>query len=313
MHITHVTLRNTDKNDLPISIFSNVNKQSVKKNQRPIVLLVHGGCWLGGKETNLHDMAQFLVTQLDVVAVSISYTLTNVQMRNMYTMMALQMAATLLLFTVCKRNNKYMSLLLMSLITLLILGFAVTLDSVDETKHPSHMYDIVRCIRYIHIQLPEIIENVDTSSMSLVAHSAGAHLTALAVSDTSYLINANINPSIIKGVVLLSGIYAQKILQRSTFRVVSGFIFGSDNDTHMAFPLNYISNKTCPMFVIVSGADFSIISHGRALVEQLKQHRVPYAYYCSMHDSHFSIKNNWNADSIVGQKVVTFLHKILKI
>lgn len=70
-------------------------------------------------------------------------------------------------------------------------------------QHPVHVQDVARAIAWVHGNAADY--QGDNSHISLIGHSAGAHLAALAATDDTYLRAMGLDLDILEAVVLLDG------------------------------------------------------------------------------------------------------------
>jgi acetyl esterase/lipase len=72
-------------------------------------------------------------------------------------------------------------------------------------RHPEHARDVARAVAWAAANMPELGGAAD--GMILAGHSAGGHLVSLLASDPKFLRDAGVDPSRVKGVVSVSGVY----------------------------------------------------------------------------------------------------------
>ncbi|UCH34344.1 MAG: alpha/beta hydrolase [Armatimonadota bacterium] len=70
-------------------------------------------------------------------------------------------------------------------------------------KHPTHVQDVARAIAWVHGNIARY--GGDPARISVMGHSAGAHLAALVATDESYLDAEGKSLRILSGVILLDG------------------------------------------------------------------------------------------------------------
>lgn len=71
----------------------------------------------------------------------------------------------------------------------------------DRLKHPTHVNDVADAVAFLVKEQSSL--NLDIEAIGLLGHSSGAHLAALVASNQSLLKRRGIEPSIIKGFVVL--------------------------------------------------------------------------------------------------------------
>jgi acetyl esterase/lipase len=72
-------------------------------------------------------------------------------------------------------------------------------------KHPEHVKDLARAVRWTHDNLAKYGGN--TERIFLMGHSAGGHLVSLLATDESYLKAEGLKTADIKGVIAVSGVF----------------------------------------------------------------------------------------------------------
>lgn len=74
-----------------------------------------------------------------------------------------------------------------------------------EVRHPEHARDVARAAAWLYKNSGPY--GWSRNALFLIGHSAGGHLSSLIAVDPSYLAEQNLNPAIIRGVAVLSGVY----------------------------------------------------------------------------------------------------------
>jgi acetyl esterase/lipase len=72
-------------------------------------------------------------------------------------------------------------------------------------KHPSHVEDVARVVRWVHDNAAQYGAN--PKRIFLLGHSAGGHLVSLLATDETYLKAEGLTAADIKGVITVSGVY----------------------------------------------------------------------------------------------------------
>jgi acetyl esterase/lipase len=72
-------------------------------------------------------------------------------------------------------------------------------------KHPEHVKDVARAVAWTFGNIRKYGGRAD--QLFLCGHSAGGHLVALLATDPTYLKAEGLKPSVIKGVIAVSGVY----------------------------------------------------------------------------------------------------------
>lgn len=71
----------------------------------------------------------------------------------------------------------------------------------DRIKHPTHINDVADALAFL-VKHSSVLK-IDMNQVGLIGHSSGAHLVALLAADQKLLQRRNVDPGIIKGVVVL--------------------------------------------------------------------------------------------------------------
>jgi acetyl esterase/lipase len=154
-----------------------------------------------------------------------------------------------------------------------------------QVKHPGHVQDVARAIAWV-VEHPEQHRG-DLHRLYLVGHSAGGHLVSLLATDQSYLKKLGIPPSVIKGVISVSGVY--RLPEVSLRFGVAGatalqlhlnpfaVVFGSQPRVlQQAFPLAHVKTGLPPFLLINADKDLpGLAAMAREFAQALKEKGVP--------------------------------------
>jgi acetyl esterase/lipase len=137
-------------------------------------------------------------------------------------------------------------------------------------RFPDSARDVAAAVAYVRVHAAEW--GGDASRLTLMGHSAGAHLTALIAYDARYLAAHGLAPAILQGYVGLSGPYDFLLdtpLLRATFA-------GSPEREHDAQPINFVS-AAAPRSLLVMGRDDTTVNprNTRSLAARLRQVGAP--------------------------------------
>lgn len=115
-----------------------------------------------------------------------------------------------------------------------------------QVMHPEHARDASRAVAWLHRNSDAL--GGDKTRIHLCGHSAGAHLSALIALDPRYLTAVGLAPSVLRGVIPISGPYA---LGPSAF----GEVFGADRkarrDASPIFHVKDLPAKDIPEFLVL--------------------------------------------------------------
>jgi arylformamidase len=174
-----------------------------------------------------------------------------------------------------------------------VLTMVVSYRLAPRFKHPAQVRDVSRALAWAFEHAPEY--GGDPQRLFAMGHSAGAHLVALAATDSRWLAEVDHSPAELKGVIGVSGPYDVEHLGRST--LVGGLpmvipAFGSDPSTWRdAMPANHLKTGTIPPFVVAwaDGDPELVRRDARVFTQALKRARREVSTYESGFDDHFSV------------------------
>jgi acetyl esterase/lipase len=148
------------------------------------------------------------------------------------------------------------------------LGVGVVMPSYrlsPRVKHPEHIRDVARAVAWTVKNLGAY--GGDINRLYLVGHSAGGHLVSLLATDKTYLKAVGIKPSLIRGVVSISGVYRAPELAfnfgvagaseglKLTIHPFS-VVFGTDPGVdRKAFPLHHVTAGLPPFLLVNAERD----------------------------------------------------------
>lgn len=152
-------------------------------------------------------------------------------------------------------------------------GFVAVLVNyglMPTVKFPDSARDVAAAVAYVHQHAGEW--GGDVGRLTLMGHSAGAHLTALVAYDGRYLAAHALTPTLLQGYVGLSGPYDFLLdtpLLRATFA-------GPAEREHDAQPINFAS-AAAPRSLLVMGRDDTTVNprNTRSLGARLRQLGAP--------------------------------------
>lgn len=119
-----------------------------------------------------------------------------------------------------------------------------------KVKHPAHAEDVAKAFAWVHANIAKY--GGDAGRITLMGHSAGGHLAALLATDASYLKAVKLEPSHIRGVISVSGVY-----QVDPNAELSIPAFGTDAEVcKKASPIAYVSGKHPPFLIAYAEKDY---------------------------------------------------------
>lgn len=120
-----------------------------------------------------------------------------------------------------------------------------------RVKHPAHMEDVAKAFAWVKANIAK--HGGDADNITLMGHSAGAHLAALLALDASYLKAEKLDPSAIRGVIAVSGVYQIEPSGELTLPA-----FGTNADEcRKASPMTHIKEKHPPFLIAYAENDYT--------------------------------------------------------
>ena len=123
-----------------------------------------------------------------------------------------------------------------------MIGVVISYRLTPKVKHPSHAEDVARAIAWTTNNIKKYVG--DPEKIILCGHSAGGHLVSLVTCDPTYFKTEKVNPSSIKGVISISGVYEIPA-------IILGNVFGNTPEKKVqASPITHV-RKGLPPFLIL--------------------------------------------------------------
>ena len=305
----------------------------------PLVLHVHGGDWQRGSKNDRWrgaPVAGEAYARSGCVAVVISYRLAppstfSCLFRAFIFALVLSALVTLVAWP-------FRWLAAISFATLfsayvlpctLVASFAhkaVTHCSDAYSRHPHQADDIALAVQWCRDHIgeyaPEVLHTAETVPRGLVlsGHSAGAHLTALLISDGQYLADIQVDPAFVRGVVAISGVYsltgpladrqrACNALFRCTYGASAVGSSCSRKTLVDASPLQHVHSRL-PAFLILSAqSDFGLEADAERFVRALAAAGVEHEYHTIAGTDHATIANKFDRNGAL-DVVVPFVRRV---
>ena len=111
------------------------------------------------------------------------------------------------------------------------------LMGVAGNRHPAQMEDVAAAFAWVRMHASEF--GGDTSKLYVAGHSSGGHLVSLLALDPRYLAPYGLNPSAIRGVISVSGVY----------NVDRMLTFHANGKKRLASPIHHV-HAGAPRFLI---------------------------------------------------------------
>jgi acetyl esterase/lipase len=149
-------------------------------------------------------------------------------------------------------------------------------DNPDRIKFPLHNQDVADALKWVYEHIDEYGGNPD--QLFLLGHSAGAHLVALTGTNLSFIEQAGVPVSAIKGVAVIdtTAYDLYNIIQSGSAGSMFINAFGTDPQENIeASPQrNLDDNITYPPFFIAKRGDSSRLEIANAFIQSLRNHSV---------------------------------------
>jgi hypothetical protein len=300
-------LRTTGKQH--IDIFTpNTTHETILDNI-PVLMLVHGGAWCVGSSESMHGMAKAFTDKGYVVVVP-SYGLSNLDMV-VVGRVFLIVSISFLGIGVHATGRASVLSLCIAVICFCIYTTILYMQTNQEQhhiKHPAHVLDIVRAIRWCKDHLQRLIPTCDVQSrLFLLGHSAGAHLVSLIGVTDIWLEHSNLTRDAIAGVISVSApmsrlrinLFVEKLLVNSIFvdhTLATTSVIAHDT---FAWPITAFDqntpDRTPPFYLLVAEADLpGIASSNLDMAVLFHQHDIYYRYHVCVSQTHWTIRRFWN-------------------
>lgn len=271
-----------------------------------LVVLVHGGAWVGGNEKSLVSV-QDTLEEYGHTAVRVTYRRSTLDPLLIQRLISIE--TPILLAAAALTTRPSLRLLFLGLfvfITVLACLILVFHDGEKGNVHPNHVLDIVAAI-------DSKLKSLGKREFVLLGHSAGAHLASLVATDGQYMRQVGRDIADIQGFIGLSGLYCHTTMTASITNIMSSSIFaaGVTQAPLGAFAVTHVTDQSPPMLICCTTSDFSLITHARRLFEACVEHGVPVEYRCYANHTHFTIKDDWdNCFHEAREDVLDFLDQL---
>ncbi|MCP2604325.1 alpha/beta hydrolase [Candidatus Aminicenantes bacterium AC-708-M15] len=161
-----------------------------------------------------------------------------------------------------------------------------------KVKHPAHIEDVASAFAWVYKNAKKF--GGDSNKIFLMGHSAGAHLSALLALDEKYLEAYGLSTSLIKGTILIDGIYDLTLGGKKDTWFSKAFfkrIFGDKQENRIcASPIFHINGKSSP-FLIIHAENDHLIPKKEPLkfYEILKKHNNPVKLFFIPGKNHITV------------------------
>jgi acetyl esterase/lipase len=278
--------------------------------QRPVVIVVHGGIWLMGSKQNVRNMCLELYQKTNYICVAPNYSLSTIM--DLFLVRALCIELTTLALILLIIKDRPLVSVLTIILVFAILFCLVKLIYVDnKNQHPQHVLDIAECVRWTYENISKY--GGDPNQIILLGHSAGAHLVSLLAINEKYIASVALDRSVIKGVISISGPYSHSRILTNPFivQIIQHIGFKSrQNELFDAWPLTSIDPRVSnpPFLLVVAEFDHTIELHTLDFYHALRDAGTYVRVKKADNATHFTVKEYWNSKNKgVLQSIVNFM------
>jgi len=139
-----------------------------------------------------------------------------------------------------------------------------------EVRFPAFMDDAAAAVAWTRDHAAEF--GGDPGKLFLMGHSAGAQIATLLALDGIYLRHVGLEPSMLAGVIGLSGPYDFLPLTDPTLKI----IFGPESDWVKSQPINFVTASAPPMLLATGMSDDTVYPRNTEhLAARLRESGVP--------------------------------------
>jgi acetyl esterase/lipase len=256
----------------------------------PVIICLHGGAWSLGDKSTVSEISSILTDQ-KMVVVTPSYRLTTFGNKNIKTLMLIESVLLLMVGYFSKTSEQSFICLLVIFVTLIIMCYSVSKPR-TIIKHPTHVRDIVQVIKWTLNNIEQF--GGDPTNIFMLGHSAGAHLASLVSTNPMYLREFNMETSVIKGTICISGVFSDKRMKQSTVaKEILTNVFGTHDNYIDAFPIYHIQPNTPPHLLLNATIDYTLKRHTFDMINAFKEKGVYAASYVYPNTNHFNIRHYW--------------------
>ncbi|MCZ6625689.1 MAG: alpha/beta hydrolase [Deltaproteobacteria bacterium] len=125
-------------------------------------------------------------------------------------------------------------------------------------RHPAQARDVAAAVAHLVREANRY--GYDPKKIFIAGHSAGAHLAALIALDPSYLAKHQKHPTMLAGVIAISGLYNLPQQMNSSKEAKRAILqtFGTDTKTaKAASPITYVRTDAPPFLILTASGDFN--------------------------------------------------------
>jgi acetyl esterase/lipase len=308
------------KKDLLLDVYSpGLGKRKIQNFTKgkhnfllPVVVCVHGGSWMLGNKSKVEGMAKALASD-NFIVVCPSYTLAKFSRLHVQKLIALQGLLFSASLTVSASHSILFLLMFVFLLCSLFFLLTISFETfIPLSQHSCQMKDLALAFQWTLKNCYTLGGNKD--KIFALGHSAGGHLVTMMANYPKYFRELKLPCDLIKGVVSLSGVYCDRILQSSLIgEEILHTVFGKKKNYETAFPIYHCTEKSPPHLLVNAAFDYMLLTHTKVFAEKLRERQVRVELFLAPGENHFSVRKNWKSSNFrTYLKVISFLTKLSK-
>jgi len=188
-----------------------------------------------------------------------------------------------------------------------MIGVVISYRLSPKVRHPSHAEDVARAISWTTKNIKKY--GGDPEKIILCGHSAGGHLVSLIACDQTYLKSEKVDPSCIRGVISISGVYEiPKLLLNN--------VFGNNPVNKInASPITHIKKQLPPFLLLCADKELPLCTSNdcKKFQDALEQAGINVKFKEIPLNNHMKmIFDASKPDTKVGAAVLQFTNTVLK-
>jgi len=288
------------------------------QTSRHAVVFIYGGAWVFGSPNAILDAAKHLPYN----AFLPEYKVANTSFVKPTTFASCMILAVLSMSTLPRPVIHAIT----TVLVLALLGYMIA-SAIPRPVFPENVTDIADAVKWIHRNR----EVFQVDSISLIGHSAGAHLVSVVVTNP----RLGLPTHFIQAWCCVSGLYMyENIRQLHFYKLLQPFVFNhgtkplinfdecsidDDNCLNQAIKSAQITNawpfleqdSLPPALLLVSGADFFMVDECIKFYKVLQSqgHSVEMEQFTAT--THLSIMKYWgNINRLISQRIIKFLEAV---
>lgn len=188
-----------------------------------------------------------------------------------------------------------------------MVGVVISYRLSPKVRHPSHAEDVARALAWTTKNIKKY--GGDPKKIILCGHSAGGHLVSLITCDPTYLQSEKVDPSCIKGVISISGVYEIP-------KLLLGNVFGNDPEKKFnASPINHVKKQLPPFLLLCADKELPLCTSSdcKKFQNALEKSGTPVKFQEIPLNNHLKmVFDASKPDTQVGSLILQFTKTVLK-